>query len=186
MELCFNMRKELIRKSKLLSLVLRHDPSAIGIKLDDNGWASVKDLLQKAARAGIAITRAEIDEIVLTNEKRRFDLDVNADRIRANQGHSIEVDVEIPEAVPPAELFHGSATRHAESILSQGLLKQQRQHVHLSQDISTARAVGARHGSPVIFKVMSEEMYRAGHRFYLSKNGVWLTDAVPANFLVKL
>jgi len=180
------MRKELIRKSKLISLVLRHDPGAIGIGLDVNGWAIVADLLQKAASAGIKITYEELLEIVATNEKKRFDLDTERGRIRANQGHSIEVDVEIPEAFPPAELYHGTTMRNVDSILSQGLLKQGRQHVHLSQDISTARTVGSRHGAPVVFLVSSGNMSRKGYKFYLSKNGVWLTDKVPPEYLVTL
>ena len=180
------MRKELVRKSKLLSLVLRHDPGAIGITLDANGWAAVPDLLQKAAAAGTVITPEELEEIVATNEKKRFDLDAASGRIRANQGHSIDVDVEIPEAPPPEELFHGTALRNETSILSQGLLRQGRQHVHLSQDFATARLVGTRHGSPIVFRVASGDMFREGHKFYLSKNGVWLTDEVPAKFLRKI
>jgi len=160
------MRKELIRKSKLLSLVLRHDPGAIGVTLDINGWAIVEDLLRKATSAGTKITYKELLEIVATNEKKRFDLDTERGRIRANQGHSIEVDVEIPETLPPAELFHGTAIKNVDSILSQGLLKQSRQHVHLSQDISTARTVGTRHGAPVVFQVSSGEMSREGYKFY--------------------
>jgi len=180
------MRKELIRKSKLLSLVLRHDPGAIGVTLDINGWAIVEDLLRKATSAGTKITYKELLEIVATNEKKRFDLDTEHGRIRANQGHSIEVDVEIPEALPPAELYHGTAIRNIDSILSQGLLKQGRQHVHLSLDASTARTVGSRHGAPVVFRVSSGDMSRRGYTFYLSKNGVWLTDKVPPEYLVTL
>jgi len=177
------MRKELIRKSKLLSLVLRHDPAAIGLELDANGWAKVDDLIAKAACAGTPISPAELEEIVTTNEKKRFDLDAVNGRIRANQGHSVDVDVEIPEAVPPENLFHGTAVQNIGSILEKGLLKQDRQHVHLSVDAETARAVGSRHGKPTVLIVRSGEMHREGHRFHLSKNGVWLTDFVPPQFL---
>jgi putative RNA 2'-phosphotransferase len=177
------MRKELIRKSKLLSLVLRHEPAAIGLELDANGWAKVDELLAKAERAGTPISPAELEEIVATNEKKRFDLDAVNGRIRANQGHSIDVDVEIPEAVPPESLFHGTAARSIDSILEKGLLKQERQHVHLSVDQETARVVGSRHGRPTILGIRSGDMHREGHVFHLSKNGVWLSDFVPPRFL---
>jgi putative RNA 2'-phosphotransferase len=180
------MRKELVRKSKLLSLVLRHEPSAIGLSLDSNGWADVGELLAKAGAAGTVISLEELKEIVETNEKRRFHLDSERSRIRANQGHSIDVDVEIPVSVPPDELYHGTALKSVDSILSSGLLKQNRQHVHLSSDVSTARMVGSRHGSPVVFKVASGMMHRNGHRFYLSQNGVWLADEVPVKYLQRL
>lgn len=180
------MRKELVRKSKLLSLVLRHDPGAIGITLDANGWANVSELLEKATASGTRITSEDLIEIVETNEKKRFDLDSERGRIRANQGHSIEVDVELPLASPPEELFHGTGAQNVESILAQGLLKRGRQHVHLSPDVATARTVGSRHGVPVVFRVASGEMARDGVSIYLSKNGVWLTDEVPARYLTKL
>jgi putative RNA 2'-phosphotransferase len=172
------MRASLISKSKFLSLVLRHDPGAIGLALDQNGWADVDELLFKAAARGRAITRAELTEIVETNEKKRYELDVVRWRIRANQGHSIEVDLELAPTVPPEELFHGSATRNRDSIMTHGLTRAGRQHVHLSADIATARTVGARHGAPVVFRVASGDMSRKGHAFFISKNHVWLTDAV--------
>jgi putative RNA 2'-phosphotransferase len=181
-----SMRKELVRKSKLLSLVLRHNPGAIALTLDANGWASVAELLDKAASSGTVITRDELDEIVATNEKKRFDLDSVQGRIRANQGHSIDIDAEIPEAVPPAELFHGTAMKNIDSIMSQGLLKKHRQYVHLSHDSSTARAVGARHGSPVIVQVLSGDMHHDGYQFYRSKNGIWLTEEVPPRYLARI
>lgn len=180
------MRKELVTKSKLLSLVLRHDPGAIGITLDANGWASVADLLDKTSANGTPITPVELLEIVETNEKRRFDLDAEHGRIRANQGHSIEVDVELSVTTPPEELFHGTARKNEESIFAQGLLKQARQHVHLSSDVATARNVGSRHGSPVVLRIASGVMAQEGFQFYLSKNGVWLTDEVPPRFLAKV
>ena len=180
------MRKELVTKSKLLSLVLRHDPGAIGITLDENGWASVADLLDKTSANGTKITREELLEIVETNEKKRFALDTERGRIRANQGHSLQVDVELSVMTPPEELFHGTALKNAELIFAQGLLKQARQHVHLSPDVATARIVGSRHGSPVVLRVASGLMAREGFEFYLSKNGVWLTNEVPARFLARV
>ena len=177
------MQKNLTSKSKFLSLVLRHEPGAIGLVLDENGWANVDELLSKASIHGNSITRAELVEIVETNEKKRFDLDVPQNRIRANQGHSIVVDLELAPTAPPEELFHGSAVKNRDSILAQGLVRGARQHVHLSLDLSTARTVGIRHGSPIIFRVASGEMNRKGFVFFQSKNGVWLTDNVPANYL---
>jgi putative RNA 2'-phosphotransferase len=180
------MRKSLTSKSKFLSLVLRHDPGVIGLTLDANGWASVPELLSKAASHGTAISIDELGEIVATNEKKRFDWDTADNRIRANQGHSIEVDLELSPTAPPEELFHGTAVQNEASILAQGLLRRGRQHVHLSADIATARIVGTRHGVPLLFRVASVEMHRQGHTFFFSKNGVWLTDEVPAVFLRKL
>lgn len=177
------MQKALLSKSKFLSLILRHEPSVIGLTLDAYGWADVPELLAKAAAKGEHITLAELEEIVATNEKKRFDWDKGQNRIRANQGHSIEVDLELVAVVPPEELFHGSAVKNQASIQAKGLVKGERQHVHLSTDQATAKMVGSRHGSPVIFRVASGEMQRRGHLFYQSKNGVWLVDHVPAEYL---
>lgn len=177
------MRKPLISKSKFLSLVLRHDPGAIDLTLDANGWADVAELLSKAASHGTAISGEELVEIVETNEKRRFDLDVTTQRIRANQGHSIEVDLQFAPTNPPEELYHGTAVQNRDSILQTGLNRRARQHVHLSPDVVTARAVGSRHGAPIIFRVASGEMSRNGFVFFQSKNGVWLTDEVPPVYL---
>lgn len=177
------MRKSLVSKSKFVSLVLRHDPGLIGLTLDANGWADVHELVSKAAAHGTALTAVELTEIVETNEKKRFDLDVSSNRIRANQGHSIKVDLELAPSEPPEQLFHGTAGRNRDSILAQGLVRGARQHVHLSSDVATARIVGARHGAPIVFAVASGDMFRKGHKFFLSKNGVWLTDAVPPGHL---
>ena len=177
------MNKSLASKSRFLSLVLRHDPGAIGLTLDGSGWADVSELLDKAASSGTPISRDELLEIVETNEKRRFDLDLVRERIRANQGHSIEVDLELPPTVPPEVLFHGTAEKNRDAILAQGIIRGARQHVHLSGDVETARAVGSRHGRPIVFRVASGEMYRAQFAFYLSKNGVWLTHEAPPQFL---
>lgn len=164
--------KNLTTKSKFLSLVLRHDPGLIDLTLDKNGWANVDELLTKSATKGQTITTEELLEIVQTNEKKRFNLDLTANRIRANQGHSIEVDLELTPTLPPPLLYHGSARKNRDSILLHGLLKGERQHVHLSADIETAHRVGSRHGSPIIFKVHSHTMHSQGHHFYQSKNGV--------------
>lgn len=177
------MNKELTQKSKFISLILRHKPSSANLTLDENGWADIPSLLSGAAQNGIALTRDELIEIVDTNEKRRFVICPDTDRIRANQGHSINVDLELEQATPPDPLFHGTTVRFENSILEKGLVKMKRHHVHLSADLDTARAVGSRHGKILIFKVDTQAMLRDGHDFYLSKNGVWLTDAVPANYL---
>jgi len=177
------MRKELVEKSKFLSLVLRHDPGSIGVVLDAEGWVGVEALLRGAAERGTQLSRDELLEIVDTNPKRRFDLDVSGDRIRANQGHSIEIDLALPPAVPPEVLYHGTTKTHLDSIRQGGLQRGQRQHVHLSADPDTARAVGQRHGSPVVLRVASGRWHRAGAIFYLAKNGVWLTDQVPTEYL---
>ena len=177
------MRKVLVAKSKFISMVLRHDPGAIGLSLDHNGWADIADLLAKAAAGGSAITRAELEEIVETSEKKRFELDAAGSRIRASHGHSVEVDVELAAAEPPEELFHGSAVQNVDSILAKGLIRGERQHVHLAAEVATALRVGSRHGRPVVFRVASGAMHRRGFVFYLSKSGVWLTREVPAEFV---
>lgn len=177
------MRKSLVSKSKFLSLILRHDPGLIGLVLDANGWANVDELLSKASAHGTPVTVDELREIVETNEKRRFDLDVPSNRIRANQGHSVEVDLELAPSEPPACLYHGSTERNRASILTHGLRRGARQHVHLSPDPATARTVGSRHGPPLVFQISSGDMHRNGYSFFVSKNGVWLTTAVPPEFL---
>ncbi len=171
----------IVKISKFLSFVLRHKPEAIGLTLDANGWAEVADII---AKADMPITKAQIEEAVATSEKQRFALSEDKQRIRANQGHSISVDLGLERMAPPARLFHGTATRFVESILANGLLKQARQHVHLSTDEVTATKVGMRHGKAAIFLVEAQEMHARDHRFYQSENGVWLVDHVPASFLV--
>ena len=174
------MNRENIKKvSKFLSLLLRHKPEIIGLKLDENGWANIDELIEKSK--DIELTRALIDEVVADNDKQRFILEGN--RIRANQGHSIRVDMEFKAVTPPNTLFHGTATRFLESIMETGLSKQKRQYVHLSKDIETATAVGKRHGKVVILEVDAKKMFEEGYEFYLSENGVWLTDNVPVNYL---
>lgn len=170
--------------SKFLSLLLRHQPEVIGLTIDHQGWADVDELIAKANATGrTTLTRAEIEQVVATNPKQRFDLSPDGQRIRANQGHSIDVDLELESVEPPATLFHGTATRFLEPIMAQGLVKRSRQHVHLSADKETASMVGTRHGKLAMLHVDASAMRAAGHEFFLSKNNVWLTDHVPAEFL---
>ena len=166
--------------SKHLSYVLRHKPEAIGIELDENGWTSVGDLIAKSPKG---FTPEIIEFIVSNNDKKRFILSENGDRIRANQGHSVNVDLALQATIPPSVLFHGTATRFLDSILSNGLKKMKRHHVHLSADLETASKVGMRHGKLVILTIDAAAMQNAGHIFFQSENGVWLTDSVPAVFL---
>jgi len=168
----------LTKKSKHLALVLRHDPKSIGISMDSNGWVSVLDLCKK-----MPIELADLEEIVRTDSKGRYSFSDDKSKIRANQGHSIEVDVQLKEAVPPEFLYHGTGKKSVDSIYKDGLKKMSRLHVHLSDNPETAVSVGSRHGVPVVFKVHALEMYEQGHVFYRSENGVWLTDHVPPKFL---
>jgi putative RNA 2'-phosphotransferase len=175
--------KEITRISKFLSLVLRHQPELIGIELDKNGWVEVRELLKKSASHGTKITREILEEVVVNNSKKRFAFSDNNMKIRASQGHSVEIDLGYEPKQPPDLLYHGSATKNVSSILKSGLEKQSRSHVHLSADKETAIVVGKRHGEPVIFEIAAARMFDAGQQFFLSANGVWLTDSVPAAFL---
>ncbi len=172
------------RISKFLSYVLRHHPESIGIELDDNGWADVSDLLSGAEHNGFGITIDELRTVVKENDKKRFSLGKNAQRIRANQGHSIPVNLDYDEVIPPDVLYHGTARRRVDSIQTEGLLRGCRRHVHLSQDPDTAGKVGRRYGKPVVLKVEAGRMHWDGHKFYLSANGIWLTECVPPEYLI--
>jgi putative RNA 2'-phosphotransferase len=169
------------RISKFLSLVLRHEPQRIGIVLDDAGWTDVAALLEAAAAHGVVITRDELAHVVATSDKQRFALD--GDRIRANQGHSVEVDLALPPATPPALLYHGTVERVLHGIRELGLLKRERHHVHLSPDVATANKVGGRRGKPVVLAIRAGEMASAGHAFFCSENNVWLVEHVPPQFI---
>ena len=169
--------------SKFLSLVLRHAPEKIGLTLDEAGWADIETLVRLANQHGRPLSRVQIVEIVESNDKKRFAISADGRSIRASQGHSVSVDLGLPSQTPPETLYHGTATRFLESIRAQGLVPGARQHVHLSADIETATKVGQRHGKPTILIVSATKMHEAGHRFYLSENGVWLTDTVPTEFL---
>ena len=171
------------KESKFLSLVLRHHPESIGISLDIHGWAEVNVLIKNMKRKFPVFSLKILEEIVATDSKQRYAFSEDNTKIRANQGHSLAVELELLPQTPPECLYHGTASRFVESILKSGLQKQTRQHVHLSIDITTATKVGARHGKPVIFKVNTMAMHKAGYVFYLSANGVWLTDMVPPKYL---
>ena len=177
------MDPALRRASKFLSLVLRHDPARVGLALDGGGWVAVDDLLSAMTGAGLALDRATLERIVAENEKQRFAFDAGGTRIRANQGHSIAVDLGLVPMVPPAELYHGTADRFVADIRNAGLLRGTRTHVHLSADVATARQVGQRHGRPVVLRVAAAAMHAAGHEFWQAANGVWLAARVPAEYL---
>lgn len=175
--------KALKQTSKFLSLVLRHQPEKIGIRLDEAGWVDVDVLLRATARHGKRISRETLDEVVRTNDKQRFSFSANGLRIRANQGHSVDVDLGYRPAEPPEILLHGTPSRFVDSIRRDGLKKMNRHHVHLHAEESTATAVGSRRGKPVLLKVRAREMARQGHEFFVTPNEVWLTDHVPAEFI---
>lgn len=172
--------------SKYMSLVLRHDPAAAGVTLDAEGWVSVDDLLAGAAHHGRSFTRAELEEVVRTSEKQRFALSSDRQRIRANQGHSVSVDLRLTPQPPPELLYHGTVERFVSSIMASGLDKQARQHVHLSPDIDTAIRVGSRRGEPVILKIAAGSMHADEFQFVCSENGVWLTERVPPQYISKV
>lgn len=171
------------RLSKFLSLVLRHEPEKIGITLDESGWTDCRKLIQAANRHGTSFTHTMLLEVVRTSDKQRFALSEDGSRIRANQGHSVKVDLSLEASTPPEFLYHGTVARFLDAIRASGLQKGERHHVHLSPDLATATKVGERRGQPVILAVRATEMSAAGHSFYLSANGVWLADAVPPEFI---
>ncbi len=170
-----------VKVSKYLSKHLRHQPERIGLTLDANGWVTIDELLRAVARHHFPLTRAELDHVVASNDKQRFAIE--GDRIRASQGHTVDVDLDLPPADPPAYLYHGTVGRSLDAIRDEGLRPMNRTHVHLSPDRETATRVGARRGRPVVLSVDAGAMHRAGHVFYVSANGVWLTAAVPPEFL---
>ena len=176
----------LVKISKYLSKHLRHTPEQIGIKLTPDGWVSVDELLFACKQHAFSITRSELDEVVAKNDKKRFSFDATGTRIRANQGHSVEVDLQLEPAIPPNVLYHGTGHGAVEAILREGLCKMSRHHVHLSTDRITAQKVGTRHGRPVIFIVNAAAMHEVGYTFYCSDNGVWLVDHVPPEYLQPL
>ena len=179
------MKNKTVTISKFLSLVLRHKPQTIGIDLDPNGWVEVDVLLAQAAAYGRNISPELLAHVVESNDKKRFAMSEDGLRIRASQGHSISVGLGLEPKSPPEQLFHGTADRFLAKIMSEGLSKMNRQHVHLSSSAETATSVGARHGRPVILVVDCAAMAEDGHEFYLSANGVWLTDLVPVKYLAK-
>ena len=172
-----------MRLSKWMSLVLRHSPEQFGVTLDSAGWTRVDELLGAASRAGIPLDADSLRRVVEENEKRRFAFSDDGALIRASQGHSVDVELGLKPVAPPALLFHGTATRFVDSIRRQGLIPGTRRHVHLSADEATATAVGSRHGRPAILRVNSARMHADGYPFFLSANGVWLANSVPAEYL---
>jgi len=170
--------------SKFISLILRHKPEAIGITLDEHGWANVDELIEGVSRTH-PLDMAALELIVAEDEKQRYSFNEDKTLIRANQGHSIPVDVELDEKEPPEVLYHGTGEKYVSSIDRQGLIPKSRLYIHLSRDEETAVKVGSRHGKPVIYKVKSGEMYRDGYKFFCSVNDVWLTKEVPVKYLSK-
>lgn len=170
-----------VKVSKYLSKHLRHQPERIGLTLDEAGWVDIDTLLAAAAAHGFPVTREELDHVVAANDKQRFAIE--GARIRASQGHSVEVELGLPPATPPPYLYHGTVARSLDAIRAAGLLPMSRHDVHLSADRETATQVGARRGRPVVLSVDAGAMHRAGHVFHLSANGVWLTRHVPPRYL---
>lgn len=173
--------KENTQISKLLSLVLRHQPEKLGIILDENGWTDVAILLRK-----LTIEKTDLDHVVATNSKNRFAFNDDQTKIRANQGHSVKVELGYQAEKPPKTLYHGTGIGSVKAILQRGLSKQKRHHVHLSSDIETALKVGQRHGKPTVLEVNAEQMSKNNFEFYRSANGVWLTDHVPVEYIQEL
>ncbi len=173
-----------VRISKLLSLVLRHKPEHMGLVLDASGWVTVASVLQGFLDGGLPVTRSEIEDIVRESDKQRFAFSADGQSIRASQGHTVAVDLGYAPAVPPPTLFHGTVDKFLDSIRAQGLVRGQRHHVHLSANTETAVQVGSRRGRPVILHVDAGAMVAAGHLFFISANGVWLTEQVPPPFIL--
>ncbi len=174
---------ETTRASKFLSLVLRHEPAAARVVLEEGGWVDVEALLVGCAAAGRGLTREELEHVVTTNAKKRFEFSADGRRIRASQGNSVAVELDYAPQEPPEVLHHGTATRFLDAIRTSGLLKMGRHHVHLSADPQTALEVGARHGKSVVLTILAAELHRSGHVFHRSTNGVWLVEHVPAAFI---
>lgn len=178
------MGRDLVRVSKLLSKHLRHDPGGLGLVLGPGGWVAVEAVLAGCARKGVVISRAQLEEVVASSDKQRFALSADRREIRANQGHSVAVDLQLEAAGEvPATLFHGTAQASVAAILREGLRRMGRHHVHLSAEVETARKVGGRHGPPVVLAVDTAAMVAEGAVFYVSENGVWLTDTVAPQHL---
>jgi putative RNA 2'-phosphotransferase len=176
-------RREVISTSKFLSLVLRHRPEKIGIRLDQQGWVDIEELLAAINRSGRKLPRVLLERVVRENDKRRFVISPDGRRIRANQGHSVPAELGLSPVEPPEFLYHGTVAKFLDSILAAGLVRGNRHHVHLSPDLQTARKVGQRRGQPVILVVEAGRMWREEHLFYRSENGVWLTEHVPPEYL---
>ena len=177
------MDKSLVKTSKFLSLLLRHRPETVDLVLDEQGWVSVDELLEKCRVAGRHISRSLLERVVRENDKKRFAFSEDGQFIRASQGHSLEVELDLTPLEPPALLFHGTVNDVLQAIVEAGLRKMRRHHVHLSADIETARKVGSRRGRPIVLTVRAGEMHQTGIDFFRSANGVWLTDHVPPDYI---
>ena len=175
--------KEDMELSKFISLILRHKPEEINLELDIYGWANVSNLISGMTKKGFKVTLDDLKRIVIEDNKQRYSFNNDGTKIRANQGHSVKVNLELVPIKPLNVLYHGTSTRFRDSILKNGINKQRRQYVHLSADIETASNVGKRHGELIIFVVDSKQMYGDGYKFYLSENKVWLTDYVPNKYI---
>lgn len=174
---------QIVGISKLLSRALRHDPRLLGLQLDAQGWTDVDSLLAGVNARGIVFSIDMLREVVDKNDKKRFSFSEDEKRIRANQGHSVKIDLDLDPVIPPEFLYHGTAKHFIASIQRDGLIPRKRIHVHLSQDEQTAQNVGKRHGKPIVLVIRAAEMHSEGHVFYLSDNHVWLTKTVPPRFI---
>jgi putative RNA 2'-phosphotransferase len=172
-----------VRISKYLSKHLRHQPERIGLELAPGGWVSVDELLAAASKNGFEISLSELQQVVTTNDKQRFAFDESGDLIRANQGHSTEVDLQLPVRTPPAILYHGTHVKVVTEILKTGLQKMSRHHVHLTTNLSMAHQVGGRRGKSIVLAVNALLMESNGYDFYCTDNDVWLVDEVPPQYL---
>ena len=175
--------KSVVKISKYLSKHLRHQPERLGLSLEEGGWVKVEDLLKACARNNFPVSLEMLKETVEKNDKKRFSFNETGEKIRANQGHSVEIDLQLKPQSPPVKLFHGTAEHNINMIKEHGLLKMARHHVHLSANTETARKVGMRYGKPVIFEIDTLGMLAEGFEFYVSVNGVWLVETVPPKFL---
>ncbi len=178
--------RALVRLSKSMSKALRHRPDRLGLELDSGGWVDVSALVAALSTEGRPVSRAMVDEVVRRNDKKRFSYDATGTRIRANQGHSVAVDLGLAPTEPPAVLYHGTVARSLPAIRGEGLRPMQRHHVHLSADEETGNRVGARRGAPVVLVVDAASMAADGHLFWRSDNGVWLAESVPPRYLIEL
>ena len=177
------MEKRLVKISKFLSLVLRHQPERIGLRLDEQVWVGISELVDGARRAGMELSIELVQEVVQKNDKKRFKISEDGSRIRASQGHSISIHLGLEPVEPPEILFHGTASPFLPSIREKGLTRRSRQHVHLSPDERTATRVGRRHGKPVVLRIQARRMHDQGYVFFFSENGVWLTGSIPVSYI---
>jgi putative RNA 2'-phosphotransferase len=175
--------KDTVRVSKFLSLILRHEPDKVGLKLDDAGWVDVDELLSAVNQRAMPLTLEQLQHVVATNPKKRFAFSEDGSRIRASQGHSVDIDLQYAPTAPPEVLYHGTATRFLDGIRRHGLQKMARHDVHLSAETKVTLQVGGRHGKPVLLVIRAGEMHRTGHVFRCSANGVWLVASVPPEFI---